>query len=111
MHVILFNRPSRYIWVRDADGQWGTHLNEDGSDARLSGHSRLVTALAYMPEISLLASASVDSTIVLWRSFPDWRAATTLYDHTSPVQSVQWLVRNGTLGGISGDSRSAYVLH
>eukprot|EP00746_Dinoflagellata_sp_MGD_P158241 gnl/MRDRNA2_/MRDRNA2_86428_c0_seq1.p1 gnl/MRDRNA2_/MRDRNA2_86428_c0~~gnl/MRDRNA2_/MRDRNA2_86428_c0_seq1.p1 ORF type:complete len:1016 (+),score=124.05 gnl/MRDRNA2_/MRDRNA2_86428_c0_seq1:87-3050(+) len=73
--------------------------------AKLSGHSRLVTSLAFHSGLGLLASGSLDSNVALWKFVKGtWTLATYLYDHKSQVQTVNWIPQGPFLA--SGDAES-----
>ena len=62
--------------------------------ARLQGHQRPINALAFAPDGRLLATASFDGSVRLWRS-ADGKFVAALRGHVGPVYQVGW----------SGDSR------
>ena len=66
----------------------GTPIEKFASfHATLEGHTRPVTALALTPDGSLLASASADQTVRLWR-LPAGEPLRTLENHTGYVLSL-----------------------
>ncbi|CAK9112719.1 Nuclear distribution protein nudF 2 (Lissencephaly-1 homolog 2) (LIS-1 2) [Durusdinium trenchii] len=83
------------IWVKS--DQWSKLT-------RLSGHSRLVTSLSFLPSMGLLASASMDSNVGIWHHHEgSWKLATLLYDHTHPVKAIAWIPSGPLLA--SGDEQ------
>eukprot|EP00929_Paragymnodinium_shiwhaense_P119363 TRINITY_DN91251_c0_g1_i1.p1 TRINITY_DN91251_c0_g1~~TRINITY_DN91251_c0_g1_i1.p1 ORF type:complete len:1000 (-),score=142.16 TRINITY_DN91251_c0_g1_i1:81-3080(-) len=85
------------IWLKGAGG-WETL-------SRLSGHSRMIKAMAFYPALGLLASASVDSNIAVWHyEAGEWQMLSRLYDHKQPVTSLAWISQGPLLA--SGDEES-----
>ena len=68
---------------------------------RLSGHKTAILAVAISPDSSVIASASADNTIKLWRR--DGSLLTTLTGHTAPVRAVDFSRDGKTLISASDD--------
>jgi len=68
----------------------------------LEGHRRLITALTISPDGKLLASASADRTVRLWR-LPDGQISRTLDNHTNFVVSLGISPDGGILASGSAD--------
>ncbi|THD27719.1 putative cytosolic iron-sulfur protein assembly protein 1 [Fasciola hepatica] len=77
------------LWTVAADGVWDRNLVVPNS------HSRAVRRLSWSPCDNYLASASFDTTIIIWKIIRndgsvDAEALATLEGHTSEVKCVSW---------------------
>jgi WD40 repeat protein len=68
---------------------------------RFSGHTAAVMAVDVSPDSSLIASASIDKTIKLWRR--DGREIATLKGHTAAVRAIDFSPDGQTLASASED--------
>lgn len=64
-------------------------LTGEAKDRQLTGHSGFIAKVAFSPDGSLLASASADQNIKLWRT-SDWSEAANLSGHQDEVWSVDF---------------------
>lgn len=64
-------------------------LTGEAKDRHLTGHSGFIAKVAFSPDGSLLASASADQNIKLWRT-SDWSEAANLFGHQDEVWSVDF---------------------
>jgi WD40 repeat protein len=70
--------------------------------AVLRGHTGVVTAIVYSPDGSLLATASKDATVRLWRANTG-QAILTLHGHTGQVHSLAFSRDGSRLASASTD--------
>ncbi len=68
---------------------------------RLSGHQAAILAVDISPDSSVIASASADNTVKLWRR--DGTLLKTLLGHTAPVRAVSYSPDGKTLVSASDD--------
>ena len=72
----------------------------------LSGHQELVTSLAFSPDGRLLASASYDNTVILWK-MPDGSPVKTL-THNDRIRAVAFSPDGKTLAA-GGNDKNLYL--
>ena len=84
-------------------------LTGEGKDFRLTGHSGFIAKVAFSPDGSLLASASGDQNIKLWRT-SDWSEAANLSGHQDEVWSVDFDPNGQRLASSSKD-RTVKIWH
>ncbi|OKH58690.1 hypothetical protein NIES2130_13455 [Scytonema sp. HK-05] len=68
---------------------------------RLEGHEDVVQSVSFSPNGQMLATASYDNTVKLWRS--DGSLIATLQEHTQPVMSVSFSPDGQTIASGSQD--------
>ncbi len=68
----------------------------------LSGHTAPVTALAWSPDGTRIASGSDDTTVQVWDA-TDGRNVVTYPEHTAPVTALAWLPDGTGIASISSD--------
>jgi eukaryotic-like serine/threonine-protein kinase len=78
-------------------------LEEANPRITLEGHKDGLSAIAFSPDNTVLASASVDNTVRLW-SVGDWRELATLRGHREGVLGVAFSSDNRTLATASADN-------
>jgi WD40 repeat protein len=82
--VVGFSRDGKTIASAGADGMIKLWNSDDGSLLHtLSGHSKVVSAVAFSPNDQVIASASYDGTVKLWQK--DGKLLKTLSGHEGAV--------------------------
>lgn len=82
-------------------------LNDPGTGTTIqlsndNGHTNWVWSVAWSPEGQFLASASVDTTIIIWDT-KTWEPLATLKNHSDSVLSVAWSPQGTHLASASAD--------
>ena len=75
----------------------------DGVQRSLRGHTGEVSAVAFSPNDSLLASGSDDRSVITW-STTDWRNVGTFVGHEDRVRRLDFTTDGATLVTVSDDS-------
>jgi len=88
--------PTPYLRAR-----WGLTPPATALIRALTGHTSTVTAVAWSPDSTQLASASHDGTVRLWDPATG-TLQSTLTDHTSTVTAVAWSPHGTQLASTSG---------
>jgi WD40 repeat protein len=72
----------------------------------LSGHTDLVTDLAFSPNDKILASSSYDETVRLWNTAPAGPLGNPLTGHTDYAMGVAFSPASNTLVSIGNDNNA-----
>jgi WD40 repeat protein len=81
-----------------------------GSPVRtLSGHREAISALAYHPDGTMLATASLDGAVRLWRTSTGLPYGAPLLHHTGSVTTLAWLARDDAVALVSSGENETVV--